>query len=207
MALDAITVPPKNQPPQYLLIALHGWGSNAQDLTTFAPIFNWKNTQMMFPNAPFPHPQVPGGKMWYDLQTSDREGLNQSRQMLKDWLISLETSTGIPPQRTFLTGFSQGGAMTLDVGLTFPFAGLCSLSGYLHSDPQGSPSAPPTLIIHGTQDPVVPLSAAQKARDTLQQQGVKIQYQEFLMQHEISPAAMETLKAFLSNLCEEMKSR
>lgn len=145
--------------------------------------------------------------MWYDLQTSDREGLNQSRQMLKDWLISLETSTGIPPQRTFLTGFSQGGAMTLDVGLTFPFAGLCSLSGYLHSDPQGSPSAPPTLIIHGTQDPVVPLSAAQKARDTLQQQGVKIQYQEFLMQHEISPAAMETLKAFLSNLCEEMKSR
>jgi len=199
MALDAIAIPPENQPPKYLFIALHGWGSNAQDLSTFAPILNWKNTQMMFPNAPFPHPQVPGGKMWYDLQ--NKEGLNQSRQKLKDWLISLEKSTGVPPQRTFLTGFSQGGAMTLDVGFSFPFAGLCSLSGYLHSDPQGRSSAPPTLIIHGTEDPVVPLSAAQKARDTLQQQGVNIQYQEFPMQHEISPAAMETLKTFISNLC------
>jgi len=202
MVLDAIAVPSENQPPRYLLIALHGWGANAQDLSRFASVFNWKNTHMMFPDAPFPHPNVPGGKMWYDLQKYDEEGLNQSRDQLKTWLTSLKSSIGIPPERTFLTGFSQGGAMTLDVGFSFPFAGLCSLSGYLHTKPNGSPSAPPTLIIHGTQDPIVPLSAAQKARDTLQQQGVNVTYQEFPMQHEISPEAMETLKTFIGNLWE-----
>lgn len=203
MTLEAIPFPAPIQPANYLLIALHGWGSNAQDLAALGPVLNWQNTQMMFPNAPFPHPQVSGGKMWYDLQQPDEEGLNHSREVLGNWLTDLAVSTGIPPQRTFLIGFSQGGAMTLDVGFTFPFAGLCSLSGYLHSEPQGSTTAPPTLIIHGTEDPVVPLQAAQRARDTLQQQGVKVTYQEFPMQHEITPAAVETLKGFISNLCEE----
>ncbi|MFW6368091.1 MAG: alpha/beta hydrolase [Halothece sp.] len=201
MTLEAITIPSPSDTPKYLLVALHGWGANAQNLARFAPLFNWQETQMMFPDAPFPHPTATGGKMWYDLQQQrDEEGLNQSRQALKTWLASLESETGVPPQRTFLIGFSQGGAMTLDVGFQFPFAGLCALSGYLHSEPQGSSSAPPTLIIHGTQDPVVPITAAQKARDTLQQQGVNVTYQEFPMQHEITPEALKTLKQFLERL-------
>lgn len=200
MTLEAITIPSSSDIPKYLLVALHGWGANAQNLARFAPLFNWQQTQMIFPDAPFPHPTAPSGKMWYDLQQRDEEGLNQSRQALKTWLASLESETGVPSQRTFLIGFSQGGAMTLDVGFQFPFAGLCALSGYLHSEPQGSSSASPTLIIHGTQDPVVPITAAQKARDTLQQQGVKVTYQEFPMQHEITPEALETLKQFLEEL-------
>jgi len=193
MTLETITIPSQIQMPQYLFIALHGWGANAQDLATLASVLNWPNTQMMFPEAPFPHPQVPNGKMWYDLQQYDEEGLAQSRQALTDWLGSLESSTGVPPQRTFLTGFSQGGAMTLDVGFAFPFAGLCSLSGYLHPERPVTNYSPPTLMIHGTEDPVVPISLAQKARDALQQQGVNVTYQEFPMQHEITPDAVQTL--------------
>lgn len=200
MTLDPIIIPAQTETPEYLLIALHGWGSNAQDLANLAPVLDWNNTQMMFPNAPFDHPQVPGGKMWYDLQQRDEEGLNHSRQVLTDWLSSLETSTGVPPQKTFLIGFSQGGAMTLDVGFSFPFAGLCSLSGYLHAEPKGSAQAPPTLIVHGIQDPVVPLSAAQKARDTLEQLGVNVTYQEFAMEHQIIPDVLETLKEFMMRL-------
>lgn len=202
MTLEAITIPSPTQPPRYLLVALHGWGGNAQNLSTFAPVIDWQETQMLFPNGPFPHPAAPGGRMWYDLQKYDEEGLAHSRQLLSTWLTSLETNTGIPPQRTFLLGFSQGGAMTLDVGFSFPFAGLVSLSGYLHSQPEVNLVSPPALIIHGTEDPVVPLSAAQKARDTLQQQGVNVTYQEFSMEHEITPAVIETLKQFVNNLCE-----
>ena len=201
MTLESINIPPQTEPPEYLLIGLHGWGANAQDLASLAPAFNWKNTQMLFPDAPFPHPQVPNGKMWYDLQEFDPEGLNQSREALTHWLTGLENSTGVPLQRTFLIGFSQGGAMTLDVGFSFPFAGLCSLSGYLHSEPKGSADAPPTLIVHGTQDPVVPLSEAQKARDTLEEQGVNLTYREFPMQHEITLEVVETLKEFITSLC------
>jgi phospholipase/carboxylesterase len=140
--------------------------------------------------------------MWYDLQQYDEEGLNHSRQALSDWLASLESTTGVPPQRTFLTGFSQGGAMTLDVGFGFPFAGLCSFSGYLHPQQQMNGYSPPTLLIHGTEDPVVPITLAQKARDTLQQQGVNVTYQEFSMQHEITPEAIETFRQFMNSVFE-----
>jgi len=198
MTLETITIPSENDSPDYLLVALHGWGSNAQDLASLAPVLDWKNTQMMFPNAPFPHPQVPGGKMWYDLQQPDEEGLNQSRQTLTTWLSALEQNTGVPSRRTFLIGFSQGGAMTLDVGFSLPFAGLCALSGYLHSEPKVSANRPPTLIVHGRQDPVVPVSAAQKAKDTLEQQGINVTYREFPMQHEITPEVVETLKEFMA---------
>lgn len=202
MTLETITIPSQTETPQYLFIALHGWGANAQDLATLASVLNWNQTQMMFPDAPFAHPQVPNGKMWYDLQQYDEQGLAYSRQALTDWLASLENSTGVPPQRTFLTGFSQGGAMTLDVGFAFPFAGLCSLSGYLHPERPITDYLPPTLMIHGTDDPVVPLSFAQKARDTLTEQGVNVTYQEFPMQHEITPEAVETLQQFISHLCQ-----
>lgn len=197
MTLETITIPSDNDSPEYLLVGLHGWGSNAQDLASLAPVLDWKNTQMIFPNAPFPHPQVPGGKMWYDLQQFDEEGLNQSRQTLTSWLSALEQNTSVPSQRTFLVGFSQGGAMTLDVGFSFPFAGLCALSGYLHSEPKASADSSPTLIVHGRQDPVVPIRAAQKARDTLEQQGVSVTYREFPMQHEITPEVLKTLKDFM----------
>jgi len=202
MTLNTITIPAEQPPAQYGLVVLHGWGANAKDLTTIAPALGFQTTQMMFPDAPFDHPQVSGGKMWYDLQQPDEAGLNHSREALQQWFNALETTTGIPLEQTFLLGFSQGGAMTLDVGFQFPFRGLCCLSGYLHSEPAVTSPAPPTLITHGTQDPVVPITAAQQARDTLQQKGVTVSYHEFAMQHEVTPEVIATVKEFITNLGE-----
>ncbi len=202
MNLNTITISPDHSPANYLFIALHGWGANAQDLATMASVLDLKATKMLFPDAPLDHPQVSGGKMWYDLQKPDEKGLNHSRQTLAQWFKSLENTTGIPLERTFLLGFSQGGAMTLDVGFQFPFRGLCSLSGYLHGEPTLGNNPPPTLITHGTEDPIVPLTAAQQARDTLQKQGVTVNYYEFPMQHEVTPEVIATVQQFISNLCE-----
>lgn len=179
-------------------MVLHGWGANCEDLAPLAPVLNLANFQCLFPDAPFPHPQVPGGKMWYNLNSQDYEGLEQSRQILIDWLKSLEMSTGIPLERTILSGFSQGGAMTLDVGLTLPVAGLISLSGYLHSapDPLGD-RLPPTLMVHGRYDAVVPLMAAHQARDRFQALGVPVEYQEFDMGHEIQPPVIDLMRRFI----------
>ncbi|MFN4850213.1 alpha/beta hydrolase, partial [Microcystis sp.] len=163
---------------------LHGWGADAMDLAPLASMLDLADCQFLFPNAPFDHPQVPGGRAWYALETSDYQGLAASRQQLQDWIISLEATTGIPLERTFLTGFSQGGAMTLDVGLSLPLAGLGSLSGYLHGEPH--PQGPQNvLIVHGKQDPVVPIAAARQARDLLLGLGVNVEYHELNMGHEI----------------------
>jgi len=181
-----------------LIVALHGWGANAQNLASVVPLLNLPDYQFMFPDAPFPHPYGFGGKMWYDLSDQKAQGLPESRKLLTDWLHSLESSTGVPLSRTILSGFSQGAAMTLDIGLSLPLAGLVALSGYLHpvSEP-GSGRFPPVLIVHGRQDSVVPVSAAQKARDSLVALGVAVQYQEFNMGHEIRPEVLAVIRNFV----------
>ncbi len=200
MSLSVISWPSEPSSANRLLVMLHGWGSNAQDLASLAPILNLPDYRYLFPNAPIPHPEAPGGLMWYDLSNQEQTGLTDSRRLLKDWLTSLPDKTGIPLNQTVLGGFSQGGAMTFDVGLGLPLAGLVVLSGYLHGlDPNQDPQArPPVLIIHGRQDPVVPLSAAQMSRDALS--GSQVDYHEFDMAHEVNPAALETMQQFIQKL-------
>lgn len=221
-ALDAILVMPSNgQKPRYLLVMLHGWGANYQDLAPLAQMLDFPGFAYLFPNAPFEHPQVPGGRAWYDLENKPNfQQLRESRELLSNWLSSLENATGVPIEKTILAGFSQGGAMTLDVGLTFPCLSLVSMSGYLHYEPDANAFAEvdesnlmintekitrsypdelsPTLIIHGTQDPVVPLTLARQAQEKLTAIGVAVQYHEFNMGHEIPAPALEVLKDYIS---------
>jgi phospholipase/carboxylesterase len=136
--------------------------------------------------------------MWYDLAREDYWGLAESQQTLSTWLTSLESQIGVPLSSTFLLGFSQGGAMVLDVGLTLPLAGLISLSGYLHRTPEEiEPPVPSLLIVHGRQDPVVPIAAAQQLRDYLLMMGAPIQYKEFDIGHEISAEVLELVQEFI----------
>ena len=198
MSLKSVSIPAKTAEPAGAIVALHGWGSNCYDLQSLVPVLNLPNYQFEFPEGPFPHPYVAGGKMWYDLDTKEYRGLAESREMLGNWLMSLESKTGMPLSRTILGGFSQGGAMTLDVGLSFPMAGLICLSGYLHALSQPSSNVlPPTLIVHGRRDTVVPVSAAVRSRDALTALGVPVQYQEFDMGHEILPEVIDLMRSFV----------
>ena len=206
--LDFIDVPPNNgETKKGLIVVLHGWGANAEDVASIVPFLQLPGYHFVLPNAPFPHPHSPIGRAWYELSRDNMyEGLTESRELLIDWLQSLESSTGIPLKQTILSGFSQGGAMTLDVGLKLPFAGLISMSGYLHSDIHGVETPahnflPPVLIMHGKQDQVVPLQAAQKARDALELQAVPLEYREFDGGHQISSQMLDVARTFvLSNL-------
>ncbi|MBE9210260.1 alpha/beta hydrolase [Nostoc sp. LEGE 06077] len=201
LSLQFINVPPANsQPPVGLIVALHGWGANAEDVASLLPYFQLPNYQFVFPNAPYPHPYSAVGKAWYELRMENMyQGLAESRQLLTDFLQSLESSTGVPLSRTILCGFSQGGAMTLEVGLKLPLAGLTVMSGYLHPDalPKGQSQIPPTLVMHGTQDEVVPLSAAIKTREALQSMGFTVDYLEFDAGHEINLQMLEALRNFV----------
>lgn len=201
--LDFIRVsPPAGKTPDALIVTLHGWGANAQDVASLIPYVNLPDYEFLLPNAPYPYPYTDTGKAWYDLRTENMyDGLTQSKQLLIDWLVSLESNTGVPLSRTILSGFSQGGAMTLDVGLSLPLAGLVVMSGYLHPSVatlnQGN--FPPTLIMHGTRDEVVPLQAAIKSREMAQSLGVAVEYHEFATGHEINLQMLEVLRTFVLN--------
>lgn len=207
MTLEFINIPPQTgQPPKGLIVTLHGWGANAKDVAYLLPFFNLADYQFLFPNAPFPYPYSDLGRAWYDLRMENMyQGLTESRQLVIDWLQSLESTTGVPLSRTILSGFSQGGAMTLDVGLKLPLGGLVCMGGYLHPnaaklDTKNSASFPPVLIMHGRQDEVVPLEAALVAQETLKSLGVAVQYREFDMGHEIRPEMLELLRNFISSI-------
>ncbi len=210
LSLNAIAIPPKSgKPPTGLIVVLHGWGANAQDVAFLCSMLELSDVQFMVPDAPFPHPYGIGGKMWYDLSDnltfggdiSTQTDLVTSRNLLTDWLNSLEANIGVPLSRTMLGGFSQGGAMTLDVGLHLPLAGLMMLSGYLHGavSPQ-EVSYPPILMVHGRQDAVVPVSAARSARDRLSDLNATIVYEEFDMGHEISPLVLSEMQRFIHQI-------
>lgn len=213
MDLDVITYPARIEPVRGVLVVLHGWGANAQDVAALAAYLDLPNYQLCFPNAPFPFPYGPAGRMWYDLPADysffsrpefrDQPELRQSRQLLTDWLLSLEQTTGIPLAQTVLAGFSQGGAMTLDVGLQLPLAALMVLSGYLHAPPEVATLTQPlpkVLMVHGRQDQVVPLLASYQARDRLLELGASVHYHELAMGHEVQPAVLKLMQSFIEEM-------
>jgi len=199
LPLKAISVPSlANRTLEGLVIALHGWGANAQDMLPMVDALQQPNYRYLLPDAPLPHPQVPGGRMWYDLEDKRYSGIQASRRQLEDWLMTLPEQTQIPLERTVVVGFSQGGAMALDVGLSLPVAGLVSLSGYLHGSPRLHRNRIPSVAIaHGCQDTIVPLALARQARDTLTALKVAVQYREFDMGHEVQPMVVNFVREFL----------
>ncbi|WP_373541968.1 alpha/beta hydrolase [Chamaesiphon sp.] len=204
--LDIIFVPAQTGTPIGTIVVLHGWGANHDDLGELVPYFKLPEYQFLFPNAPFDHEYSDTGKMWYSFtgaaQLSDRSvtQLATSREILTTWIESLPDSTGIPLDRTWIAGFSQGGAMTLEIGLDLPVAGLIVLSGYLHQNRAKPPQAAPlVLLVHGRQDDVVPIAAAHKSRQILTQWGVDVRYQEFDMGHSIVPEVLDTVRSFVTN--------
>lgn len=216
MALKTLTYKPQEGlSADWRLIALHGWGANSSDLLGLAPSLDLPDFAMVFPEAPLPHPQVPGGRMWYSFplgydfeQAYDFEqqsDLQTSRQALRSWLLDLAESSSIPLERTVLAGFSQGGAMALDVGLGLPLAAQVSLSGYLHGAVSAAVTPRPLIMVHGSFDPVVPIAKAYAAKAELEHQGQVVRFHELPMGHEVSPAVISLLRQFCEDLRQETR--
>jgi phospholipase/carboxylesterase len=204
MALDIITVPAlDSEQPLGNIVLLHGWGANQQDLEPLIPYFRLPTHQFLLPNGLFDHQLTPSGKMWYsftgagELTSTSQEELATSRAALLAWIKDLPRQTGIPLAKTWLAGFSQGGAMTLEVGLELPLAGLIVMSGYLHPQIIRPAVCPPITILHGRQDEVVPIEQAWRTRSALVTWGARVEYQEIDMGHTIVLEELQAIRQFI----------
>ncbi|MEM9534826.1 MAG: alpha/beta hydrolase [Cyanobacteria bacterium P01_A01_bin.3] len=207
VSLEAIDLPPRSSatdaPAFAQMVLIHGWGANYRDLVPVAEALGRPSVHYWFPNAPFPHPQVPGGGSWFDLEGF--EGVDDSSRLLEQWLLGLESKSGIPLEKTVLAGFSQGGAMSLRVGLGLMprLAGIVCLSGFWVGEPADNSSdepLPPVLMVHGRRDPVVAIAYAYQARRKLEEQNVNVQFHEIDAMHEIPAEAIALTSEFLDNL-------
>jgi phospholipase/carboxylesterase len=203
MELTSIAIPAASGNARSTVVLLHGWGANDRDLLSIAQELNLPDCQFIFPNATFAHPGMPGARMWYELGSQlefdrDPDGIVASRTAIAELLDRVAIETNIPLSRTVLAGFSQGGAMTLDVGTRLPLAGLVSMSGYLHADLDADAvTIKPALVMHGSADPVVPFGAAIRVCNALKQVGIEVEFHEFAIGHGICPEEIAMLRAFL----------
>ena len=211
MSLNAVAIAPKTKAGKNsnrLIVLLHGWGANAQDVAGLIEAISMISIPFkgLLPDAPFPHPMVPGGRQWYGFPPNydfrmqhDFEAqadLQESRKLLGEWMRSLPDQTGIPLEKTIMGGFSQGGAMTLDVGPTLPLAAMLILSSYSHAPIPQCVTPRSVLVLHGNQDPVVPVAKSVETKNQLEKQGQHVTYRTFDMGHEVSLEALQVASQF-----------
>jgi phospholipase/carboxylesterase len=183
------------------LVLLHGWGADADDLLDLGRELVDASVNLVALRAPWPHP-AGVGRQWYDLQRPNWPELPESRTRLRERLLELGRS--VPLEATALLGFSQGGAMALDVGCGdpaglegLPLACLIACSGYPH--PGWTPRRPAgaVLITHGDQDPVVPFAASEALEQMLRAAGGTVQRLSFPGGHGIDPGLFPAMRAAL----------
>lgn len=196
----------------WLLLLMHGVGSNEQDLFGLAP----------YVPVPFhvlslraPYRMGPDANAWFAFSVNadgsrsiDEPQEAASRALVAQTVEAAARQLGVPAGRVVVGGFSQGGIMALSLLLTRPE--LLHAALVLHSRllPQALPHAAPAQALrgkrlwvsHGLQDNVIPLASAHAIRDHAATLPLEMAYREYPGMHEIRPAELQGAMEWLQGL-------
>lgn len=182
-----------------LLLLLHGYGSNEEDLFSFAGELPGEY-YVISVRAPYPLP--PYGNAWYSLhfdagmnKFSDNEQAISSRDLVVSYLDEILAAYPIDPDDVTLIGFSQGCILSYSIALSYPekIRRVVAMSGYLNQDiikPGYESNDFSNLKIfasHGSADQVVPVEWARQAKPILDKMGIENQYKEYPVGHGVAP--------------------
>ena len=180
-----MAAPASGRDPQSMVILLHGYGSNGDDLMGLVPYWRTSlpDTVFMAPNAPEICPGAPGGYQWWSLTDLGREsraaGVRQAAPLVNAFIDMHRAAYDIPNSKVALVGFSQGAMMALHVGprRSKSLAGIVGYSGMLaDSDALQTEvkTKPPLFLVHGDADPMVPFAAMGQAEAEFKAMGFEI---------------------------------
>lgn len=224
MAITKISMAPSTAELEYLLrkptgdaanspvlILLHGFGSNEQDMFSFANQIpgNW-----LVVSARGPFRQGENRHSWYNVKmvngkiTIDFQEEEQSRQKILDLIDHLVDTFKVDKKRVVLAGFSQGAAMSLCTGLTEPekVAAFAMFSGRFVAEIEPQISRSPALnklrsfIAHGSNDTMLPIQYAAENKSKLDQLGIPVLYSEDITGHNISTKQFTDFLHWLSQI-------
>ena len=166
----------------HVMLLLHGWGADGNDLADLVRPFAMRFPGMAFfvPNGPDPCKMNPAGREWFDIE--DRvNGPDYAAPVIQMAINGLLKYLGLSGPELILAGFSQGGMMSLHCGLRLnpAAAAIVSFSGALlrHDDlsASGTTPYPPVQLVHGSDDQIVPCALMHEAARILSPLGVKIE--------------------------------
>lgn len=202
--LDGVfTAPARGGDASSLIVIMHGWGADANDLADLAyPIsLRFPGAAFFVPNAPEACSMNPMGRQWFDLADSTA-GPVAAGALIEQSVADAIAELGLEMAAVALTGFSQGGMMSLHCGLRMvprP-AAVVSFSGALLSDDgiAVEDGRPEVLLVHGTDDQVVPFGMMRAAASALTAHDVSVRCVERPgLAHGIDPDALTAAIDFL----------
>ncbi|MCI0599874.1 MAG: alpha/beta hydrolase [Beijerinckiaceae bacterium] len=192
VTLDGPRLAPLSRAAEQLVVFLHGYGANGNDLIAIGK--QWRNLMpgaaFAAPNAPEPCPQAPGGRQWFRLTMRDPAerwtGVNRSLPVLDAFLDAELERHGLDGGKLALVGFSQGTMLALHAGLRRARApaAIVGYSGELVVADNGESAAsrisartaPPILMVHGSQDDLIPAEALFLSAEELAKAGIPCQW-------------------------------
>jgi phospholipase/carboxylesterase len=192
-----------------LLLLLHGYGSNEEDLFSFAQ--ELPDTYYVVA-ARAPYDLMYGSYAWYAInfdadenKFSDIPQAQESRDVVVQFIDELVAHYPIDAQEITLIGFSQGTILSYAVALSYPekIKGVVAMSGYWNPEitvdnfTQKDASNLHFFVSHGTSDQVIPVEWARKSVPALEQLGVTIEYKEYPVGHGVSPQNFFDFKNWL----------
>ncbi|MCI0524568.1 MAG: dienelactone hydrolase family protein [Acidobacteria bacterium] len=213
------TAPPKSglaeKPP--LLLLLHGYGANEDDLFSLAP---YLDERFLVVSARAPVTLAPMSYAWFNLSFTPQgvsinpEEAESSRLTLRKFIGELVEVYECNSNAVYLMGFSQGAMMSLAVALTFPgvAAAVVAMSGRLLPQTLTQIADHDALIglpifaSHGRRDTVLPISHGRDARVKLSELPVELTYREYEMGHEISYDSLNDITEWLSEQLDRSSS-
>jgi phospholipase/carboxylesterase len=192
-----------------LILLLHGYGSNEDDLFSFATELP---DEYYIISARAPYDLQYGSYAWYAInfdadenKFSDNEQAKSSRNLIARFIDELTTNYPIDPDKISLLGFSQGAVLSYAVALSHPekIHKVIALSGYV-SDAifekdylKNDLSKLKIFASHGTADQVIPVDWARKTKPFLDKLGIASVYKEYPIGHGISPQIFSDFKNWL----------
>jgi len=201
---------PNGDGPFPTILTLHGRGANAFDLLGLAPHICDSKFLLICPQGPLETPIAPDtmGYSWYPMSLGgppDVTAILASRQKLENFLDECLRRYPIDVKKLVVLGFSQGGVMAYSLALPNPkrFTALVALSTWLPEELAAQLSVTeavkslPTLVQHGTQDPMIEIARARETVEKLRRLRLPLTNREYDMGHEIRPRGLLDLSAWL----------
>lgn len=194
-----------------LLIMLHGYGSNEEDLFSFAEELPG---EFFIISLRAPYPMPPYGHAWYAIhwentggKFSDDAQAIDSREKISAFIDEAIKNYPVDPDNVTLVGFSQGCILSFAVALSYPqkVKNVVGLSGYINVDiikegfQENDFSGLSVYSSHGTQDQVIPVAWARKTSPLLDSLGIANVYSEFPVGHGVAPQNFRELKKWLED--------
>lgn len=208
--LDGPRVLPKDgAPPDQLVVLVHGYGADGNDLIGLAPYWQRALPRAAFaaPNAPERVPGSPFGYQWFGITRLDPQlmaaGADGAAPKLNAFIDAELARHGLDDSKLALVGFSQGTMMALHVGLRRAKAPavIVGYSGALVAADRLAAEVthrPPVLLVHGDADPMVPVQALHAAVEGLGAAGVVVRFHVSRgVGHSIDPEGLELGGMFL----------